>query len=101
MANHCCQQMNNQVNLACVRHADQFECPDALVHYSPKFDEYGLIIHDGGASSIQIGYCPWCGAKLPESKKDRWFDELESMGFDDPTDAQIPERYQSDAWYRF
>lgn len=101
MAKHCCEQMNSQVNFACDRHADMFDCPDALIFYSPKFDEYGLIIHDGGHGSIQIKYCPWCGTTLPESKRDRWFDELEMMGFDDPTAEQIPERYQSDSWYRF
>jgi hypothetical protein len=101
MSNHCCEQMNKQVSLACHQHADRFECPDALIDYSPKFDEYGLIIHDGGSGSVVIEYCPWCGTKLPGSKRDRWFDELERMGIDDPTDEQIPERYKSEAWYRF
>jgi hypothetical protein len=92
--------MSRQVSVACAHHASPYDCPDTLVYYSPKFDEYGLIVHDGGSSHIQIHYCPWCGTKLPESKIDRWFDELERMGFDDPTEEKIPERYQSDAWYR-
>ena len=81
------------------QHSDPFDCPDCLVHYAAKFDEYGLIIHDGGSSSVSIGFCPWCGARLPDSKRDRWFDELEALGFDDPTDQEIPERYRSDAWF--
>jgi hypothetical protein len=24
----------------------------------------GLIIHDGGSSSIGIAFCPWCGSTL-------------------------------------
>jgi hypothetical protein len=101
MSKHCCEQMNEQVSQVCAQHTDRFECPDALIDYSQKFNEYGLIVHDGGTSSIAIEYCPWCGNKLPESKRAQWFDELEKLGIDDPTDANIPERYKSDAWYRF
>ena len=81
---------------------DPLKCPDVLIQYSPKFDEYGLIVHDGGESSIAISFCPWCGTKLPESKRDRWFSELEALGFDEPLlDQAIPERYKNDSWYRF
>ena len=81
---------------------DPLECPDVLIQYSPKFDEYGLVVHDGGGSSIAISFCPWCGSKLPESKRDRWFSELEALGFDEPLlDQEIPERYKGDGWYRF
>jgi hypothetical protein len=44
--------------------------------YEPEFDVYGLIVHDGGHSTIQIDFCPWCGARFPDSKRDRWFDEV-------------------------
>jgi hypothetical protein len=43
--------------------------------YHPTFDEYGIIVHDGGPSFVVIAYCPWCGVGLPESKRDRWFTE--------------------------
>lgn len=92
--------MKRQFNMVCPLHEERWECSDKLVCYSPKFDEYGLVVHDGGSSSVRIEYCPWCGTKLPESKRDRWFDELERMGFNDPTDGNIPERYRSDEWYR-
>jgi hypothetical protein len=100
MSLHCCEQMSAQVNMACERHPNPFECPDVLVHYSSIFDEYGLVIHDGGSSSIQILFCPFCGNELPESKRDRWFDELEGLGFSEPLVDDIPEQYKSDAWYR-
>lgn len=72
--------------------------PDALVAYIPKFDEYGLLVHDGGSSMVQIQFCPWCGTRLPESKRDRWFDELEKRGID-PLSKSIPPEFESDAWY--
>ena len=97
---HCCQTMQDHVEHQCDQHADPFDCPDHLICYSPQFDEYGIIIHDGGSSYITVKFCPWCGARLPKSKRDRWFQELEAMGFDDPFGQDIPKEYCSDAWHR-
>jgi hypothetical protein len=63
--------------MKCDIHSDKYECPDSLVVYSRKYTEYGIIIHDGGTSYILIKYCPWCGAKLPESTRDAYFDKIE------------------------
>ena len=93
--------MEFQVTHKCAEHSSPFECPDSLAVYVPKFDEYGLIIHDGGTSKINIAFCPWCGTKLPSSKRDRWFEELEKLGFTEPFEQDIPEKYLSDAWFRF
>ncbi|ABL98520.1 hypothetical protein Sama_0309 [Shewanella amazonensis SB2B] len=98
--NHCCEQMRGQANYRCDLHADALECPDHLIKSSDKFNEYGIVIHDGGTSSITIQFCPWCGARLPESKRDQWFDELERLGYDDPLGQEIPEKYKSSEWYR-
>ena len=92
--------MEQAIILDCNRHSDVYSCPDVLVRYIPKFDEYGIIIHDGGSSSKTIKYCPWCGQALPESKREAWFDTLESLGFDDPVEQDIPNEFSSDAWYR-
>lgn len=73
--------------------------PNKIIKYSDKFDEYGIIIHDGGNSSIIINYCPWCGKKLPESKRDKWFDELEKLGFINPLEEDIPEEFKSNLWW--
>lgn len=97
---HCCESMRCQAELTCPHHSSAFECPDALILYSPKFNEYGLIVHDGGSSAVSISFCPWCGTKLPESLRERWFSELEALGFDDPGVQDIPERCNTDAWYR-
>ena len=67
---HCCERMEEALRFDCSQHADVFECPDSLVYYSGGSNEYGLIVHDGGTSYIVIGYCPWCGGKLPESQRD-------------------------------
>jgi hypothetical protein len=72
---------------------------DVLVAYSAVFDEYGIVVHDGGKSYVRIDFCPWCGSRLPESKRDRWFEALEAMGVDPLTDADaVPSAYRSDEW---
>ena len=67
MSTHCCDEMRRQVETVCDRHPDRHDCPDALVGYSTLRREYGLLVHDGGTSSLRIGYCPWCGSHLPGS----------------------------------
>ena len=71
--------MTAAISTDCALHPSRSDCPDALVAYVPKSEEYGLLIHDGGTSSATIAFCPWRGALLPESKRDRWFDTLERM----------------------
>ncbi len=97
---YCCTNMQNWLDHKCDQHDNPFDCPDNLICYIRKYDEFGIIIHDGGSSYVSIGYCPWCGVKLAESKRDMWFHELKAMGFDDPYRQEIPEEYHSDAWYR-
>lgn len=97
MTQHCCEAMTRQVDWQCDTHADRYGCADALISFTAKFQEYGLIIHDGGSSSILISYCPWCGAQLPASQRDRWFDEMERLGID-PWTGNIPAGYQDDRW---
>ena len=67
---HCCEEMGERLKFKCVQHADAFECTDNLVSYVADGDQYGLIVHDGGSSSIVIKYCPWCGVKLSSSQRD-------------------------------
>ncbi len=84
---HCCSQME--------RHIDNKEL--SLI-FIPKFREYGILYTDGGTSFQVIGYCPWCGSRLPESLRDEWFDAIENMGLE-PDDENIPEEYLSEEWY--
>ena len=67
--NYCCLEMKTNAEFKCTVHKTEFDCPDSLISYRARFDEYIIIIHDGGSSGILIGYCPWCGKKLPISKR--------------------------------
>jgi hypothetical protein len=98
MEQHCCKDMQREVERICEEHPDRFDCPDCLVQYSSKFREYGIIIHDGGSSFCGIRFCPWCGTRLPESLRDRWFEELKNLGID-PWQGEMPDKYQSSGWW--
>jgi hypothetical protein len=68
----------------CNVHADPFDCPDTLITYNDKFDEYGwqLKYRDNLLSLV-------------------WHEEvLEQLGFDDPAEQSIPEEFKTDKWYK-
>jgi hypothetical protein len=56
--------MTGNVENSCPDHPDRHDCPDALIDYWSDSGRYGIIIHDGGGSMIEISYCPWCGTQL-------------------------------------
>ncbi|MCC7252477.1 hypothetical protein [Hyphomicrobium sp.] len=91
----CCEAMTQALAFDCDQHADPFECADGLMVYNEVLDEFGLPVHDGGASYVLIAFCPWCGTRLPESQRDRWFDEVEAAGY---TDDTLPPEYLSATW---
>jgi hypothetical protein len=92
--------MADAVSYRCGQHPDPFDCHDCLIYYEPRFDEYGIIVHDGGSSYALIDFCPFCGKKLPESKRDLWFVKLEAMGFTDPWTDDVPAQFRTDQWFR-
>lgn len=93
----CCEAMTAALALTCDQHVDPFECADQLVVYNEILDEYGIIVHDGGPSYVLMSHCPWCGTRLPESERDRWYDEIEAKGY---TDETMPAQYLTAAWRR-
>ncbi|MCY8235342.1 DUF6980 family protein [Priestia endophytica] len=64
MKKHCCDDMEYHANFKCDIHKTPFECPDHLILFDDKHNDYGLIVHDGGSSTIEMYFCPWCGKKL-------------------------------------
>ena len=83
---HCCDALKTHVEHRCPVHPNPLDCPDNVVIYVPRFDEFGLPVRDGENASahsyITITRCPWYGAKLPESTRNRYFEEIEKRGAD-------------------
>jgi hypothetical protein len=51
----CCDQMRAQLNWKCDEHTSASDCPDALVGRIGA-NGYGLYIHDGGSSLVEIHF---------------------------------------------
>jgi hypothetical protein len=97
---HCCEHLREHVEFRCDDHPERASCGDYLIGWSETFDEYGVWIHDGpgGAASswLVIQHCPFCGARLPATRRDEWFDRLEANGLD-PEDA--PDDLRRYGWW--
>jgi len=96
----CCEQMDFHTCVGKFNFEKRYHSVNELIFYSEKFDEYGLPIYEGGGGSyLRLTYCPWCGIKLPESKRMEWFDKLRNMGYESPLfDDSIPEEFKTKAW---
>jgi hypothetical protein len=94
---YCCEMMKRNVFCECNENAG-----DKTIFYSKRFDEYMIPVSEGGLSGICIAYCPWCGQKLPESKRERWFEELDEIGIEFSLfdTEQVPPSYLSDDWWK-
>ncbi len=69
----CCKDMSNHVYQI---HEKRWvgDLADKIVYYSSKYEEYGIPIKTDGcpaaSSYVLIAHCPWCGAKLPPSRRE-------------------------------
>ena len=84
----CCQMMHQSVS------------DHKIISYSKRFDEYMIPISQD--SGICLSFCPWCGTKLPESKRELWFEELDRLGIEFSLfdTEQVPSPYLSDEWWK-
>ena len=79
--------------------------PRLPVHYTPHLREFWIsTVVDGLPARQRILYCPWCGARLPETLRSPWHAELAAIAPDDPPpydpDAWVPLAYRSDVWWK-
>ena len=87
---HCCPDMQYMV-----------EEENNSIIFVPQYREYGVPIRDGGSSYLLVKFCPWCGAKLPDSLRNEFFDILEKLGIDYPCSKnKLPEAMRSEKWWQ-
>lgn len=103
MVNFCCDDMKSNTYFIYEKKAYNNDINSNVIYYSSRFNEFGIPIKDGlngmATSYILISHCPWCGKKLPDSRRDSWFNELEKLGFDTPLSQDIPKEFNSSEWY--
>lgn len=77
---------------------DREECG---ITYSPSFREFGLLVRPRSQVQQQLRFCPFTGKALPESLRDRFFDEIEKLGLiDGLADIErAPAEFQSEEWW--
>jgi uncharacterized protein DUF6980 len=93
---HCCELMDNFL-----------EDIRILLFYSPVYREYFIpLLYKGKTTAIQcLIYCPWCGKKLPEDLRNKYFEILEKeYGLDDPRKKEqeklVPKEFKTDEWWK-
>ncbi len=50
---HCCSRMRYELKKGGTTPSERRASPDALVDYSARYDEYGILVHDRGRSYVQ------------------------------------------------
>ncbi len=95
---HCCSAMKQALAHDCDQHATPFDCADTALVYNEPFDEYGIPVRDGGESYLIVTHCPWCGGKLPGSRREAWFDAIDALGLGDAHFDMIPQKFLTSAW---
>jgi hypothetical protein len=89
---HCCAEMSEQANMAFPdAKSPLLGSTDKRIYWSPVFDEYGLICQPS-AEVLPIHHCPFCGFRLPVSRRDEWFATLENGGWQtwgDPIPSEL------------
>lgn len=82
---------------------------DGMFWYLPYTREYGPRIIDPNKRIdyqpiriLPVPYCPWCGTKLPKSKRPAWEKRVRKAGFDPnaPEAEGFPPHLLRDGWWR-
>jgi hypothetical protein len=79
-----------------------FHCHDSTLplNFNPIFDEF--FINRSGSSVQVLNFCPFCGGQLPVSRRDQFFEELDSQGIDFAVGddiSKLPARYRKARWW--
>jgi hypothetical protein len=94
---HCCAEMSEQANMSFPgAESPLLGSTDKRIYWSPVFNEYGLICQPS-AEILQIHHCPFCGSRLPESRREKWFERLEKEDWKTWGDP-IPSELLSHDW---
>ena len=97
----------NALNILRSDFKELFELVDDITTpflFVERFREFGVSRVNGLSRSVrhsfdQLLYCPRTGKTLPVSLRDKFFDEIEALGFDDPSDENLPAKFKTGEWW--
>ena len=97
VAHHCCLAMAYAVSDPVII---EHQGHSRIIDYSSAWGEYRIPVPYDGYESTEIRHCPFCGAMLPASRRDEWYERLYALGYSDPGNQDLPPEFESDAWWR-
>jgi hypothetical protein len=95
---HCCLDLAYAIARP---RLSPYQGPSVIVEWSAAWNEYRLPMAHDGYTPTPIRYCPWCGTRLPPSRREEWYRALRGLGIDDPGEADaVPPAFETDEWWR-
>ena len=98
MAKHCCKTMDFFV-FEDNKTMEEAALEDKLICFRANIQEYGIPCIGCSDSYYRLSYCPWCGKKLPKSRRIKFLKILRKKGFEPFEDDDIPQEYKTSEWY--
>ncbi len=89
--------MSNELPHACAQMESAIGDITLPVNYDPSMREYS-ITYSGDGSVQVIAFCPFCGARLPDSVRTAYFERRDALDPERKNDP--PLEMQSDQWWR-
>ena len=80
----CCDDMRRHLEVI----LGQDDKGPATIMLDPVTEQFSL--DRSSAPPVPIRRCPWCGAELPRSRRERWLAQLDLSAT--PTACETPER---------
>jgi hypothetical protein len=94
---HCCLDMAWFISGPV---EDRHQGPNVVMLYIEIHREYRINMPRNGYRSTIIRFCPWCGQHLPKPLTKLWYDMLNSLGYADPGNDELPEEFNTDRWWK-
>ena len=94
---HCCMDMAFAISEPVLT---PHQGSNRIIDWIASWNEYRIPMPHEGYASALIRHCPWCGVRLPASRRDEWYRTLWGLGYDDPGEQELPPEHESDHWWR-
>jgi hypothetical protein len=96
------ERRNYKGPYCCLTMDAQLSKEGAILYYDKQYREYGVDLLERGG--MLIDYCMFCGKKLPQSLRKKWYVILEEeYGLESPDEEdkkKVPQEFLTDEWWK-